>query len=230
MGLSPQAFSPKKEGIDENHRWVTDDGFPLNPPRHCVGGFCALSGIPGFILNLRDVRLTQCSSQRQIIYIFTCPFHAKAGPALELSSSSNPHLQPWYFFLPTRPLFFYLWRQSSHSPYPFLPTTPFLYPSSFIAIIYQWRIQDFQNRGGDGRTPGMWGFFWCPPPIPMFFSDSREWSKYCKHCMVTSMKVYACNTVKTKQNKISNRGRMPVTPVLDPPFYTRITNRPSRLP
>ena len=106
---------------------------------------------------------------RQIIYIFTCPFHAKAGPALELSSSSNPHLQPWYFFLPTRPLFFYLWRQSSHSPYPFLPTTPFLYPSSFIAIIYQWRIQDFQNRGARSRrvrTPGMWGLFLCPPHIP----------------------------------------------------------------
>ena len=57
MGLSPQAFSPKKEGIDENHPWVTDDGFPLNPPRHCVGivSFCALSGIPGFILNIRDM-------------------------------------------------------------------------------------------------------------------------------------------------------------------------------
>ena len=38
MGLSPQAFSPTKERIDENHPWVTDDGEAVMWPKYCRYG------------------------------------------------------------------------------------------------------------------------------------------------------------------------------------------------
>ena len=56
-------------------------------------------------LKKNDVRLTHCSSMRQIIYIFTCPFHAKAGPALEEHPICNHGIfypTPYLFFLPLK--------------------------------------------------------------------------------------------------------------------------------
>ena len=81
----------------------------------------------------------------------------------------------------------------------------------------QWRIQEFQYRGcGPGTVEfwgfGIWGLFWYPHyTYPMFLATVKNEVKYCKHCMTTTVKVFACYTVNMNtpppQLKISKRGQ-----------------------
>ena len=61
-------------------------------------------------------------------------------------------------------------------------------------LSYQWRIQEFQNRGGGGGPRRGLGFvpfpLMSPSHKPYVFSDSRE------YYMMTNIKVYAEYTVK----------------------------------
>ena len=66
------------------------------------------------------------------------------------------------------------------------------------------RIQEFQNYGAwsrFGRILGVWGLFWCLHTYPMFCSERRKQSTYCKHCMMATITVYACYTVKIYKYK-----------------------------
>ena len=65
-----------------------------------------------------------------------------------------------------------------------------------------------RNFKTGGRGPGaveflgFGGLFLCPlHTYPMFCSECRDQSTYCKHCMMARIKVYACYTVRIYKNK-----------------------------
>ena len=70
---------------------------------------------------------------------------------------------------------------------------------------------------------------------PMFCSERREQSTYCKHCMMAAIKVYGIlrviqsNFTNTNPPKNSNRGMRAGTPVLDPPLLVTLGNRDIKL-
>ena len=74
-----------------------------------------------------------------------------------------------------------------------------------------------------GRILGVWGLFWCPliHTYPMFCSESREQSTYCKHCKITTIKYkgviqsFFTKTPPPPQQKIQTGGRAPGAPVLE---------------
>ena len=65
--------------------------------------------------------------------------------------------------------------------------------------------RNFKTGGrGSGAVEflGFGGLFWCPlHTYPMFCSECRDQSTYCKHCMMATIKVYAYYTVRIYKNK-----------------------------
>ena len=97
-----------------------------------------------------------------------------------------------------------------------------------------WRIQEFQNRGvrfQRGRIFGSGVCFDAPLHIPYrFLSENSEYNTYGKHCLSTTIKVYACYTIKILKNKppkFQTGGRAPGALVLDPPLIYTYIETPS---
>ena len=110
----------------------------------------------------------------------------------------------------------YLW----HAKFIFLKIT------SRAHDILQWRIQEFQNRGG--RGPSAVEFLNWDLGIlfryPICIHELRlENQIHCTHCMLTTIKLYACYAVKFYKNKpkiyFKQGTRARCAPVLDPPLY-----------
>ena len=101
--------------------------------------------------------------------------------------------------------------------------------STQIAVIY-WANTGTLSAVLLARCPqmtiilGIWELFRCSFTHTLYTcSQIRESNTHCTHCMLTSIKLYACYAVKLYKNKTKNifqtgGGGAPGAPVLDPPL------------
>ena len=100
----------------------------------------------------------------------------------------------------------------------------------------QCESRNFKTRG---RGPGSVEFLGSEVCFDAFIHTlcfvvrEENKGKYCKHCMMAAITVYACYTVKIYKYKPPKKfqiwGWAPGTPVLDPPLLVTLGNRDTKL-